>query len=209
MRTRLRAAAQRGAAARRHRRACRRGRPVARAAVRRTAGADLLGGRRQPAADQRRHLAADAAGRAAIRRSAFSPSEPGCRRNRRCRWTMPSTRCASPARAFCSISPPRTAAPSRRWAAPSAARPSCGFANSAACAANSPRSNLRYKALQEETEMLRDFAAAAPWPIWAKRADGELRLRQRRLCAGHRGRQRRRRDRPQPRTAGQRRPRRR
>ncbi|MBR7513832.1 hypothetical protein KC219_27100, partial [Mycobacterium tuberculosis] len=29
-------------------------------------------------------------------------------------------------------------------------------------------SNLRYKTLQEETELLRDFAAAAPWPIWAK-----------------------------------------
>ena len=52
--------------------------------------------------------------------------------------------------------------------------------------------------------MLRDFAAAAPWPIWAKRAEGDLRLRQCRLCAGHRGRQRRRRDRPQPRTARQR-----
>jgi signal transduction histidine kinase len=32
----------------------------------------------------------------------------------------------------------------------------------------------RYKALQEETEMLRDFAFAAPWPIWTKRADGAL-----------------------------------
>ena len=30
--------------------------------------------------------------------------------------------------------------------------------------------NLRYKALSEETEMLRGFAAAAPWPIWTKRA---------------------------------------
>jgi signal transduction histidine kinase len=29
---------------------------------------------------------------------------------------------------------------------------------------------LRHRALQEETEMLRGFAAAAPWPIWAKRA---------------------------------------
>src|SRR5436305_14120156 len=35
--------------------------------------------------------------------------------------------------------------------------------------------NLRYKALQEETGLLRDFAAAAPWPIWAKSAQGELR----------------------------------
>jgi signal transduction histidine kinase len=30
--------------------------------------------------------------------------------------------------------------------------------------------HLRHKALLEETEMLRGFAAAAPWPIWAKRA---------------------------------------
>ncbi|HKS19290.1 MAG TPA: PAS-domain containing protein [Bradyrhizobium sp.] len=36
-------------------------------------------------------------------------------------------------------------------------------------------SNLRYKALLEETELLRDFAAAVPWPIWAKSPQGELR----------------------------------
>src|ERR1700704_5598257 len=36
-------------------------------------------------------------------------------------------------------------------------------------------SNLRYKALLEETELLRDFAAAAPWPIWAKNTQGNLR----------------------------------
>ncbi len=35
--------------------------------------------------------------------------------------------------------------------------------------------NLRHKTLVEETELLRDFAAAAPWPIWAKSAQGELR----------------------------------
>ncbi len=34
--------------------------------------------------------------------------------------------------------------------------------------------NLRHKALLQETEMLRGFAQAAPWPIWAKRADGTL-----------------------------------
>jgi signal transduction histidine kinase len=34
--------------------------------------------------------------------------------------------------------------------------------------------NLRHKALLEETEMLRAFAAAAPWPIWTKRAGGGL-----------------------------------
>jgi signal transduction histidine kinase len=35
--------------------------------------------------------------------------------------------------------------------------------------------NLRYKMLLEETELLRGFAAAAPWPVWAKSAQGELR----------------------------------
>ncbi len=36
-------------------------------------------------------------------------------------------------------------------------------------------SNLRYRTLVEETELLRDFAAAAPWPIWAKSVEGNLR----------------------------------
>ena len=36
-------------------------------------------------------------------------------------------------------------------------------------------SNLRYRTLLEETELLRDFAAAMPWPIWAKSAQGQLR----------------------------------
>jgi signal transduction histidine kinase len=34
--------------------------------------------------------------------------------------------------------------------------------------------HLRHKALLDETEMLRGFAAAAPWPIWTKRANGAL-----------------------------------
>jgi signal transduction histidine kinase len=34
--------------------------------------------------------------------------------------------------------------------------------------------NLRHKALLEETEILRGFAAAAPWPVWAKGANGRL-----------------------------------
>lgn len=32
----------------------------------------------------------------------------------------------------------------------------------------------RFKALHDETEMLRGFAEAAPWPIWTRRASGEL-----------------------------------
>src|SRR5471030_1366210 len=34
--------------------------------------------------------------------------------------------------------------------------------------------NFRHKALSEETEMLRGFAAASPWPIWTKRTKGGL-----------------------------------
>ena len=34
--------------------------------------------------------------------------------------------------------------------------------------------NLRLRALLEETEMLRGFAAAAPWPIWTRRGNGGL-----------------------------------
>src|SRR6476469_5509713 len=34
--------------------------------------------------------------------------------------------------------------------------------------------NLRYKALSEETDMLRGFAAAVPWPVWARSAQGGL-----------------------------------
>jgi signal transduction histidine kinase len=34
--------------------------------------------------------------------------------------------------------------------------------------------NLRHKALLDETEMLRGFATAVPWPIWAKGANGTL-----------------------------------
>ena len=35
--------------------------------------------------------------------------------------------------------------------------------------------NLRYNTLLEETQLLRDFADGAPWPIWAKDAQGRLR----------------------------------
>src|ERR1700694_1634541 len=34
--------------------------------------------------------------------------------------------------------------------------------------------NLRHKMLSQETEMLRGFASAAPWPIWARHAKGGL-----------------------------------
>ena len=65
MRTRVRATQTEVAAALRDRRSAGPGRPAARAAVRRTAGPDLMGRRRQSAADQRRHLAVAVAGRPA------------------------------------------------------------------------------------------------------------------------------------------------
>src|SRR5216684_4278439 len=58
--------------------------------------------------------------------------------------------------------------PSRPWAAPSAARALSGLRRELA------ELNLRHKALLDETEILRAFVAAAPWPIWAKRAKGGL-----------------------------------
>ena len=64
------------------------------------------------------------------------------------------------ARVFCSISRPRTDTPSRPWAAPSAARPLSGFANSAALRRELAETNLRHKALLEETEC----CAASPPP---------------------------------------------
>ena len=64
MRTRVRATRIEAQAALRHRRPAGPGRPAARAAVRRAADPDRMGRRRQPAPDQRRHLASDLAGRA-------------------------------------------------------------------------------------------------------------------------------------------------
>ena len=93
---------ERAAAAHRNPRTSIGSRPLSRAAVRRTAGFDFLGRGRGPSADQRRHRAAVAAG-CNNSLSAFWRSEPGCRRNRRCRWIMRSMRCAMLATVFCSI----------------------------------------------------------------------------------------------------------
>ena len=43
------------------------------------------------------------------------------------------------------------------------------------CAGSSPSPISATGRLLEETELLRDFAAAAPWPIWAKSVEGNLR----------------------------------
>ena len=83
-------------------------------------------------------------------------------------------RCARPARASCSTSPT-----SNGHAFEAIGRAIGGQAIVRIRELGSVRrelaeTNLRHKALLEETEMLRGFAAAAPWPIWAKRADGGL-----------------------------------
>ena len=108
------------------------------------------------------------------RRSASWRSEPGCRRNRRCRWTMRSTRLREAGEGFLLN---LTTSNGHAFEAMGRAiggqaivriRELCGLRRELA------ETNLRHKALLEETEMLRGFAAAAPWPIWAKRAKGGL-----------------------------------
>ena len=66
MRTRVRAANNEARLRSELQRPAGRSRSLPRAAVRRTAGSDLVGGGRQPSANQRRYLAADAAGCPAV-----------------------------------------------------------------------------------------------------------------------------------------------
>ena len=145
---------------------------------------------------------------ACIRRSASSPSEPGCRRNRRCRWTMRSTRCARPAKAFCSTSPPRTAARIEAMGRAIGGQAIVRIRELGGLRRELAESNLRYKTLLEETETAARLRRRGALADLGQERRGQSALRQRGLCAGDRGRQRRRRDRPQPRTAGQRRARR-
>ena len=64
--------------------------------------------------------------------------------------------------------------------------------------------NLRYKALLEETETAARLRRRRTWPIWAKSADGDLRYANAAYARATEARQRRRRDPAQPRTARQR-----
>ena len=161
-----------------------RGRPVPRAAVRGAADPDLVGGGRQPAANQRRHLAADAAG------GAFAPAAAHPRV-----WNLAAAgagaadgscgrRAARGRRGF-SAQPDHIERTHRRGHGPRHRRP--GHRADSRTRRSSPRTrriqHLRYKTLLDETDMLRGFAAAAPWPIWAKSAKGAAALRQCRLCA--------------------------
>ena len=65
-------------------------------------------------------------------------------------------------------------------------------------------SNLRYKALQEETELLRDLRRRRALADLGQERKGRVALRQPGLCEGHRGHEHRRCDQPQARTAGDR-----
>ena len=205
MRTRVARRAKRGAAARRHRRPAGPGRPLPGAVVRGTADPDLLGRRRQSSADHRRHFAADAAGTQPQRILAFGtwlPPEPALQMDH----AVDALREAGEGFLLNLTTSNGHAIEAMGRAIGGQAivriRELSGLRRELA------ETNLRYKALVEETEMLRDFAAAAPWPIWAKARQGQPRYANRRLCQGHRSRRRRRRDRSQPRTARQRRPRR-
>ena len=64
---------------------------------------------------------------------------------------------------------------SRPWAAPSAARPSSGFANSAACAGNSPNPACATRRCWRKPSCCATSPPRMPWPIWAKSAQGQLR----------------------------------
>ena len=167
MRTRVRAATEREQAAKRNRRAAGPDRPVARAAVRRAAGADLLGRRRRPAANQRRHLAAVAAGPAAdpqriLAFGTWLPPEPALQMDH----AVDALREGGEGFLLnLSTSNGRAVEAMGRAIGGQAIvriRELCGVRRELA------EANLRYRTLQEETELLRDFAAAAPWPIWAK-----------------------------------------
>ena len=165
---------KRGAAARRHPGPANRGRPVPRAAVRRTADPDLLGGGRQSPANQRRHLAADAAGFPATspqRILAFGtwlPPEPALQMDH----AVDALREAGEGFLLNLTTSNGHAFEAMGRAIGGQAivriRELSGLRRELA------ETNLRHKALLEETEMLRGFAAAAPWPIWTKRAKGGL-----------------------------------
>ena len=202
MRTRVRAANERGAAARRDRGSAGPGRPAARAAVRRAADPDLLG---RPATtgpqisgDISLLMSQDAAQSSPQRILAFGtwlPPEPALQMDH----AVDALREGGEGFLLNLTTANGRAIEAMGRAIGGQAivriRELGGLRRELA------ETNLRYKALQEETELLRDFAAAAPWPIWAKSAEGRSALRQCGLCAGDRRRQRRGCHPPQSRTA--------
>ena len=204
MRTRVRAAAQRGAAALRHRRSAGPGRPPARAVVRRTPDPDRVGRRRQSPADQRRYLAAAGAGFAAAHSGVWNLAAAG----------------AGAADGSCG----RRAARGRRGLSDQShhlERPRAGgdgprHRRPGHCADSrtrriAPRTGGDQPALQGAVGRNRDAARLRRRGALAdlgQGRQGRSQLRQCRLCAGDRGRQRRGCDRSRPRTARQRRPRR-
>ena len=183
---------------------CRSGRPAARAAVRRAADPDFLGRGRQPAPDQRRHRAVDLAGRAAK----FAAADPRL-------WNLaaagtgaadgPCGRRAARGRRRLSAQPLDLERPRDRGDGPRHRRPShCPDSRTRRAA---PRTRRIQPALQDAAGRNRAAARLRRRRALAdlgQERRGQSALRQYGLCAGDRGRQRRRRHPSQPRTAGNR-----
>ncbi len=167
-----------------------------------------MGRRRQSPANQRRRLAVGAAG-SPYRRSAFSRSEPGCRRNRRCRWITPSTRCARPARAFCCNLTTSNGHAIEADGPRHRRRGHCADSRTLRIAAGTGRKPIcATRRCWRRPKCCAAFAATSPWPIWAKSAKGGLAYANAAYARATEARKRHRCDRSQPRTARQRRPRR-
>ena len=127
-------------------------------------------------ADQRRHLASDLAGRAVQ----FAAAHPRL-------WNLaaagtgaadgPCGRRAARGRRRLSAQSLHLERPRHRSDGPRHRRPShCADSRTRrACAGNSPNPISATGRCWRRPRLLRDFAAAAPWPIWAKSAEGNLR----------------------------------
>ena len=170
---------ERGAAARRNRGTPAPGRPLRRAAVRRAADPDLLAGRRR---SRRRSPATSRWCCRQALRSACSRSEPGLRRNRRCRWITQSMRCATAGEGFLLTSHHAHGHTIEAIGRAIGGQAIVRIRELSGLRRELAETNLRYKALFDETEMLRGFADRAPWPIWAKGDERHAGLRQPRLC---------------------------
>ena len=168
---------ERGAAALRHPGPADRGRPVPRAVVRRAADPDTLGRRRQSPANQRRHLAVDAAGFAAQ----YQPQRHPGLRNLAAAGTGAADgscgRCVARGRRGFSAQSHHLERPRLRGDGPRHRRPGhcADFANSAGCAGNWPKpTSPAQGAVGRNRRCCAASPPRAPWPIWAKRAKGGL-----------------------------------
>ncbi len=206
MRTRLRAAGKRGAAARRQSGPASPGRPVSRAVVRRAPDPDRVGGRRQSPANQRRYFAAAGAGFA----SAIVAAHPRLRNLAAARAGAADGPCGRRAargrRGFSAQSDDlqRTRAGGH---GPGDRRPGhCADSRTQRIAAGTRRNQPAAQGAAGRNRDAARFHRRGTLAGLDQARQRRSRLRQCRLCAGDRRRQRRRRDRSQPRTARQRRP---